>query len=63
MLRYCHSSVGVGGGGIVQKLGHFLVSLSLLKMFTYVLETQTSCLLSKGEPIPVGEVTLKIFLM
>ena len=28
----------------------------------YLLETQTSCLLSNGEPIPVGEVILKIFI-
>ena len=25
-------------------------------------QTQTSCLLSKGEPILIGEVILKIFL-
>ena len=53
--RYCHSSCVV----VVQKLGHFVISLSLLKIFT---ETRTSCSLRKGELIPIGEVTLKIFL-
>ena len=33
-LRYCHSLVVVGGVIVVQKLLQFLISLSLLKIFT-----------------------------
>ena len=59
--RYCHSSgdVCVCVVVVVQKVGHFVISLSLPK---YLLETRTSCSLWKGELIPIGEVTLKIFL-
>ena len=32
--RYCHSSVIVGGVVDMRKLRHFLISLSLLKIFT-----------------------------
>ena len=37
-------------------------SCNTFDILRYLLETQTSCLLSKGEPIPVGEVILKMFL-
>ena len=32
--RYCHSPVIVSGVVVAQKLLHFLISLSLLKIFT-----------------------------
>ena len=53
-LRYCHSPGAVVGGGVMRKLWHFLISLLLLKIFTWNSE-------SKGEPIPVGEVILHFF--
>ena len=33
--RYCHSPGVVGGSCVVQKLGHFLIYLLLLKIFTW----------------------------
>ena len=52
MSRYCHSP-GIGGGGVVGVMRKYLCHNG-----RYLLEFQSSCSLSKGKPIPVGEVIL-----
>ena len=57
--RFCHSPVLVGRGVVMQKVGHFLIRLLLLKIS---LETQTAGMGSPFDSIQLGQVTLKIFL-
>ena len=55
---FCHNHV-CSSSIIMQKLSHFLISLLLPKIFTC---NSDNFFLSKGEPMPVGQVTLEIFL-
>ena len=62
MSWYCHSPVVIGR--LCYSSGTKSLTISDISVSTediYLLENQASCFLSKGEPIPVGEVILKNF--